>query len=55
MERTTFAYDDTPIPVTISLGVATLAPTDTDSLALIARADERLYQAKHDGRNSARG
>ncbi len=37
--------------VTASLGVASLEPGDTDSEALIARADKALYAAKAAGRN----
>jgi diguanylate cyclase (GGDEF)-like protein len=38
--------------VTISMGVATMRPTDEwDETALIQRADEALYQAKKEGRN----
>jgi diguanylate cyclase (GGDEF)-like protein len=45
------------IPMTISLGVAALAPSEApassslDAQELIRRADERLYAAKHAGRN----
>jgi PleD family two-component response regulator len=37
-------------PVTISGGVATLRPDDTDE-KLVLRADENLYKAKTSGRN----
>ncbi|HEY8100719.1 MAG TPA: diguanylate cyclase [Burkholderiaceae bacterium] len=37
--------------VTISLGVATLLPSDTDISQTISRADKALYQAKQQGRN----
>jgi diguanylate cyclase (GGDEF)-like protein len=37
--------------VTISLGVATLAPSDTDISQTISRADKALYMAKEQGRN----
>lgn len=37
-------------PVTISGGVATLRPDDTDE-SLVLRADENLYRAKESGRN----
>lgn len=38
--------------VTVSLGVATMAPSDASSHAdLLAAADEALYQAKREGRN----
>jgi diguanylate cyclase (GGDEF)-like protein len=37
--------------ITISLGVSTLEPEEKDIEALIARADQALYQAKESGRN----
>lgn len=37
--------------VTVSLGVTAAAPDELDVTALIARADEALYQAKRAGRN----
>jgi two-component system, cell cycle response regulator len=40
----------TPIPATLSLGVAELAPGEVPE-QLYQRADERLYAAKHGGRN----
>ena len=51
-----FRYEGKPFQVTISLGVAatngetTLAPRE-----LIALADEKLYLAKHQGRNRVVG
>jgi diguanylate cyclase (GGDEF)-like protein len=43
------------IQVTLSIGVAALTP-ETDSLdALLARADDRLYEAKHSGRDRVCG
>jgi diguanylate cyclase (GGDEF)-like protein len=39
-----------PLPVTVSLGVASLRAED-DLEAVIARADAALYRAKHEGRN----
>lgn len=39
---------------TVSIGLATVQPDDTDTLqALISRADAALYRAKHQGRNRA--
>ncbi|RHW37674.1 diguanylate cyclase [Lysinibacillus yapensis] len=41
--------------VTISLGVNTMIPTESQSIdQLIAKADKALYQAKQDGRNCVR-
>ena len=42
------------IRVTASFGVATARTTELDPTPLIARADEALYRAKHDGRNCIR-
>jgi diguanylate cyclase (GGDEF)-like protein len=46
-------YENLPLRVTVSAGVATLS--ECDALAtgdlLVALADERLYRAKHAGRN----
>ena len=42
-----------PVPVTLSIGVATLAASETGSTWL-KRADEALYRAKNDGRNCCR-
>lgn len=52
IERDPIDYQGAPIRVTISLGVA-VHTMDEPSTAteLIRRADEKLYQAKHDGRN----
>ncbi|HAW61451.1 MAG TPA: hypothetical protein DCX26_03870 [Pseudomonas sp.] len=44
-------HDKQPVPLTISLGVATLAPALTSAEALLAGADAALYQAKHQGRD----
>jgi len=50
-ERPTM-FDNLSISFTISLGVTTLhRETDVDATALIKRADEKLYAAKHAGRN----
>jgi diguanylate cyclase (GGDEF)-like protein len=39
------------ISPTISVGVAIAEPGESDPMALIGRADEALYKAKHAGRN----
>ena len=52
VESTTVQWEDEVVRVTISLGVATTAALPADSAkALLARADEHLYQAKQNGRN----
>jgi len=51
VEVTDFKFENTSMPLTISMGVATLDMDSTDPQALIKRADERLYEAKSSGRN----
>src|SRR5271157_1086328 len=52
VERQVFAFDARHYEVTISLGVAsTLGDEALSPQELIRRADQRLYQAKHEGRN----
>jgi len=55
VETTEFRFEGTLIPVTISMGVATLDPEEPNPAALIKRADECLYEAKAAGRNCVRG
>ena len=43
-------YHWQPVPITASLGVTGYLPEDT-SESLMARADDALYAAKHQGRN----
>ena len=50
VERAVCDVAGTPIPATLSLGVAELAPGEVPE-RLYQRADERLYAAKHSGRN----
>lgn len=52
IEKEVFKASDTEIPLTVSLGVAALDPDrHEDAHALVAEADEYLYQAKGSGRN----
>jgi two-component system, cell cycle response regulator len=51
VEATDFRFENTSMPVTISMGVATMDADSTDPQALVKRADERLYEAKSSGRN----
>jgi diguanylate cyclase (GGDEF)-like protein len=45
------AAGDQPVPIAISIGVATAAPGELDVKALVHRADQALYRAKSAGRN----
>ena len=50
VETSEFTFDTVSIPVTISLGVTNLDPSDT-AHSLYAKADANLYRAKQTGRN----
>ncbi len=50
VEQQHFSYEERPIPVTISLGVAELAANEAGE-ALYRRTDELLYHSKRSGRN----
>jgi len=51
VESSEFVYGDIQIPVTISLGIATMGKEDSDVDKLLLIADSRLYLAKERGRN----
>ncbi len=51
VQEHTFVFQGETIPLTISLGAARLMEADRSAQDLIQRADERLYEAKHTGRN----
>ena len=52
VETHRFTFEGTPIPVTISVGIAGMPdPAVKDATDLVARADKALYQSKHGGRN----
>ena len=55
VETHRFEFDQTVIPVTLSIGVAELRDSDTEPSELVRRADECLYRAKHSGRNRVVG
>jgi diguanylate cyclase (GGDEF)-like protein len=55
VEKYPFVFDGTQIPVTISLGVATISAERIEPLDFIKRADENLYRAKRTGRNRVCG
>ena len=51
-----FRFETTPLNLTISVGVATTAgDPDANPKTLLRTADERLYEAKHSGRNRVVG
>ena len=51
--RTPIRTLQTKVPVTVSIGIGTIATTETAQDAMIA-ADAALYEAKSDGRNLVR-
>ena len=52
VENHRFQFDDQPLAITISLGVAsTLGEVERSTCDLLAAADAKLYQAKRQGRN----
>jgi len=55
VEKTIFKFEDTEIPVTISIGVATSNADVNGPEEFIKLSDERLYEAKHRGRNCVVG
>lgn len=55
VENTTFNIDETKkLKLTISIGIASLHPEGDTPDALLKRADEALYSAKHSGRNTVK-
>jgi len=54
-EKAMFRFEDTDIPVTVSVGIATLTPEVQDLSEFIKLADDRLYAAKANGRNCVVG
>jgi len=50
-----FEFEGQPIKVTVSVGVGTLEEPMNSVSELIRAADEKLYEAKRDGRNLVRG
>jgi diguanylate cyclase (GGDEF)-like protein len=54
IEGTTFEHGSKIIPVTISVGVATLTKELKNTTQFIETADQALYRAKQSGRNCVR-
>jgi len=55
VEQDIYEFENVTIPVTISLGVAIHDESITEAADFIRVADEKLYQAKSDGRNKVVG
>ncbi len=51
VQSTASLFDDQPISVTLSIGVADSLSSDETATAVLARADRMLYEAKRAGRN----
>ncbi len=55
VESSPMQWENQQIPLTVSVGVASILPThDLDPKSLIQQADDLLYAAKHGGRNQVR-
>ncbi len=50
-----FEFEGAVMPLTISLGVSTRLPADTDPMEVYRRADELVFTAKRAGRNRVHG
>lgn len=48
-------HNGVAVPITVSIGVAGLRPTDTSAATALARADEALFRAKDMGRDRVLG
>ena len=55
IEKAVFKFEDTEIPVTVSVGVSVLVPEVNDPTEFIKQADDNLYAAKTAGRNRVVG
>jgi len=51
VQKRSFAYRGERFSVSVSIGCAVLTRNDKGGVALLQRADERLYESKHAGRN----
>lgn len=51
IEAHEFVFEGKKIPITVSVGISTKSPADTEWASLYDRADKALYQSKQGGRN----
>lgn len=51
IESHEFIYENKKIPITVSIGYATMSPKDTCWEDVLDRSDKALYEAKNGGRN----
>jgi diguanylate cyclase (GGDEF)-like protein len=51
LSKNNYAYNGYQIPVSISIGIATISALDDDPAQVVHRADNALYTAKKTGRN----
>lgn len=51
ISRLQFTFDDAPMRITASFGVAPVRPGESDLAPALARADKALYRAKAEGRD----
>jgi diguanylate cyclase (GGDEF)-like protein len=49
--KTPLVQDKRKISMTVSIGVATIDPRDSEADQILIRADKALYRAKENGRN----
>ena len=55
IEKASFKFEDTKIPITISIGVTSIGPEVNDAEEFVKQADVFLYDAKNRGRNKVVG
>jgi two-component system cell cycle response regulator len=55
VESHRFSFEGKRLPITFSAGVAELSGTNQSVLSFLRAADEKLYEAKHRGRNQVVG
>ncbi len=55
VEKTSFKFEEQTIPITISIGVAAIGQGIQSAVDFIKIADDKLYEAKLEGRNRVKG